>query len=127
MTRRQYKWIAAALVALLIVFSVVRALSARKAQQEAVQQASVDKLAHRAANLDALPCGDGLAYEIERRDSHVGAQIRTRKLAVAGLPWIVEAATDSALDIEIADDLQSLVNSHLFSQLVMDLLGIRSE
>ena len=63
-----------------------------------------------------------LAYEIERRDSHVGAQIRTRKLAVAGLPWIVEAATDNALDIEIADDLQALVNSHLFSQLVMDLL-----
>ncbi|MDB4906928.1 MAG: secretion protein HlyD [Gemmatimonadetes bacterium] len=43
MTRRHYKWIALGLVALLIVFSVVRALSARKAQQEAVQEASVAK------------------------------------------------------------------------------------
>ena len=43
MTKRYYKWLALGLVLLLIAFSVVRALSARKAQQEAVAQASVAK------------------------------------------------------------------------------------
>jgi RND family efflux transporter MFP subunit len=43
MIKRHYKWLAAGLVLLLIAFSVVRALSARKAQQEAVTQASVAK------------------------------------------------------------------------------------
>ncbi len=44
MIKRYFKWLALALVVLLIGFSVVRALSARKAQQEAVAQASVAKL-----------------------------------------------------------------------------------
>ncbi|MEZ0308887.1 MAG: efflux RND transporter periplasmic adaptor subunit [Ramlibacter sp.] len=44
MTKRHYKWIALGVVLLLIAFSVVRALSARKAQQEAVAQASVAKV-----------------------------------------------------------------------------------
>jgi RND family efflux transporter MFP subunit len=44
MIKRHYKWLALGLVLLLIAFSVVRALSARKAQQEAVKQASVAKV-----------------------------------------------------------------------------------
>jgi len=44
-----------------------------------------------------------LAAEIEERDAHAGAQLRTRKLAVAALPWKVEAASDAALDVEIAE------------------------
>jgi len=44
MTKRHYVWLALGLVLLLIAFSVVRALSARKAQQEAVAQASVPKV-----------------------------------------------------------------------------------
>ena len=44
MMKPYYKWLALALVVMLIGFSVVRALSARKAQQEAVAQASVAKL-----------------------------------------------------------------------------------
>ena len=44
MTKRHYIWLALGLVLLLIAFSVVRALSARKAQQEAVAQASVAKV-----------------------------------------------------------------------------------
>jgi multidrug efflux system membrane fusion protein len=44
MTKRHYKWLALGLVVLLIAFSVLRALSARKAQQEAVAQASVPKV-----------------------------------------------------------------------------------
>jgi RND family efflux transporter MFP subunit len=43
MIKRHYKWLVVGLVLLLIGFSVVRALSARKAQQEAVAQASVAK------------------------------------------------------------------------------------
>jgi RND family efflux transporter MFP subunit len=43
MSKRQYTWLALALVVLLIGFGVMRALSARKAQQEAVAQASVAK------------------------------------------------------------------------------------
>lgn len=63
-----------------------------------------------------------LASEIERRDSHVGAQLRTRRLALAGLPWVVEAASDSALDVQIADAVQALVRRHEFRTLVFDLL-----
>jgi multidrug efflux system membrane fusion protein len=44
MIKRHYKWLALGLVVLLILFSVARALSARKAQQEAVAQASVAKV-----------------------------------------------------------------------------------
>jgi RND family efflux transporter MFP subunit len=44
MTKRHYKWLALGLVLLLIAFSVVRALSARKAQQEALAQAGVAKV-----------------------------------------------------------------------------------
>jgi RND family efflux transporter MFP subunit len=43
MTKRHYRWLALALVVLLIGGGVLRALSARKAQQEAVAQASVAK------------------------------------------------------------------------------------
>jgi RND family efflux transporter MFP subunit len=43
MTRRFVKWLVLGLVLLLVGFGVVRALSARKAQQEAVAQASVAK------------------------------------------------------------------------------------
>jgi len=43
MSRRHYKWLALGLVVLLIALSVARALSARKAQQAAVVEASVAK------------------------------------------------------------------------------------
>lgn len=43
MSKRYYKWLALGLALLLIAFSVVRALSARKAQQDAVAQASIQK------------------------------------------------------------------------------------
>lgn len=43
MSKRYYKWLALGLVLVLIAFSVMRALSARKAQQDAVAQASLQK------------------------------------------------------------------------------------
>lgn len=63
-----------------------------------------------------------LASDIERRDSHVGAQLRTRRLALAGLPWVVEAVGDSPAEVKIADELQKLVKGHAFATLVFDLL-----
>ncbi len=44
MTRRHYKWVALVVLVVLIAFSVVRALSSRKAQQEAASQAAVSKV-----------------------------------------------------------------------------------
>jgi RND family efflux transporter MFP subunit len=44
MSRRYVKWLVAGLILLLIAVSVLRALSARKAQQEAVAQASIQKV-----------------------------------------------------------------------------------
>jgi RND family efflux transporter MFP subunit len=44
MNKRAYKWLGLGLLVVLIAFSVVRALSARKAQQEAVAKASIAKL-----------------------------------------------------------------------------------
>jgi RND family efflux transporter MFP subunit len=43
MNKRAYKWLALGLLLVLIAFGVLRALAARKAQQEAVAQASVAK------------------------------------------------------------------------------------
>lgn len=82
------------------------------------------KLASTLKKADEGDCTDllTLASDIERRDSHVGAQLRTRRLALAGLPWVVEAASDSTQDVQIADELQRLVKGHAFSTLVFDLL-----
>lgn len=82
------------------------------------------KLASTLKKADEGDCTDllTLASDIERRDSHVGAQLRTRRLALAGLPWVVEAVGDSPADVKIADELQRLVRGHAFSTLVFDLL-----
>jgi RND family efflux transporter MFP subunit len=44
MSRRQYKWLAVGLVVLLLAFGVLRTLSARRAQEQAVAQASAARL-----------------------------------------------------------------------------------
>jgi heme exporter protein D len=44
MSKRTYQWLGFGLFVLLIAFSVAKALWARKAQQEAVAQASVTKV-----------------------------------------------------------------------------------
>lgn len=63
-----------------------------------------------------------LAAEIEERDSHLSSVISTRKLAVSGSPVHVEAASDSAHDRAIAEDVEQLVKAPEFSGLVLDLL-----
>lgn len=62
-----------------------------------------------------------LAGEIERADAHVGAQIRTRRLALAALPRIVEASSNSTQDKQIATDLQRIVSGYAGSRLVFSL------
>lgn len=60
-----------------------------------------------------------LAADLERRDSHAGAQLRTRKLALAGLPWQVEAVDDSDAEKNLAAELQALVMRPSFVELVI--------
>lgn len=63
-----------------------------------------------------------LAEEMEERDWHYSSVLRTRKLAVAGLPVAVEAGSDSPDDARIADEVRALTQAPEFPDLVADLL-----
>lgn len=63
-----------------------------------------------------------LAAELEERDAHAGAQLRTRKLALAALEWRVEAASDDPKDVALAEELQALVDGPLWQPLVVDCM-----
>jgi len=85
-----------------------------------------------AAMFTAADSGDNvelltLATDIERRDSHAGAQLRTRKLALASLPWQVEAVSDDAREVALAEELQALVSRPEFTFLVIDLMDAVSK
>lgn len=80
-----------------------------------------------AAMLTAADGGDTrdlltLAVDLERRDSHAGAQLRTRKLALASLPWQVEAVSDDDGEVALAAELQAIVDDPEFTFLVIDLM-----
>jgi RND family efflux transporter MFP subunit len=92
MIKRHYKWLAFGLVVLLIGFSVLRALSARKAQQEAVAQASVAKT----QTVVELAATDVVKAE-------------TRELA-QGLPLsgTIKAVNSAAVKARAAGELQGL-------------------
>ncbi len=92
MSKRHYRWLALALVVLLIGFGVMRALSARKAQQEAVAQASVAK----AQTVVELAAGDVVKAE-------------TRKLS-QGLPisGSLKAYNSAVVKARAAGELQGL-------------------
>lgn len=64
----------------------------------------------------------GLAEEMEERDLHYAGVLGTRKLAVAGLARMVEAASDMPRDQELADAVRALVAMPQMTWLVMDLL-----
>ena len=77
--------------------------------------------------LRAAAEGDGDAYlvlaeEMEERNMHYASVLRTRKLAVSGLEVTVEAASDDAQDVRLADDVRQLVRQAEFANLVDDLL-----
>lgn len=63
-----------------------------------------------------------LAEEMEERDLHYSSVLSTRKRAVAGIDPTVEAASDDARDVEIADAVRGLVRAPEFPGLVTDLL-----
>ena len=63
-----------------------------------------------------------LAEEMEERDLHYGSVLSTRKLAVAGLDPLVEAATDDAHDIKLADAVRDLVARPEFGDMMFDCL-----
>ncbi|CFB66662.1 DUF935 domain-containing protein [Yersinia enterocolitica] len=63
-----------------------------------------------------------LAEEMEERDLHYSSVLRTRKLTVAGLEPTVEAASDDARDIEIADAVRTMIERPQIPELLFDLL-----
>lgn len=63
-----------------------------------------------------------LAEEMEEREPHYASVLATRKLGVSGAPVTVEAASESAHDIAIAEDVEQLVRRPEFEGLVIDLM-----
>ncbi|WP_233007164.1 DUF935 domain-containing protein [Rheinheimera faecalis] len=63
-----------------------------------------------------------LAEEMEERDLHYAAQLRTRKLAVAAITPTVEAASDDALDLRMAERVREIMNDDQIPELFFDLL-----
>ncbi len=52
-----------------------------------------------------------LAEEMEEKDLHYASVLGTRKRAVARLPIVVEAASDDAKDVALADEIRELFKS----------------
>lgn len=63
-----------------------------------------------------------LAGEMEERDLHYGGVLSTRKTAVAKLPFQVEAASEDAEDLEIADELRAMLMGLNTRHLIRDLM-----
>lgn len=63
-----------------------------------------------------------LAEEIEERDLHYACEIGKRKIAVSRLPLTVEAYSDSAADVKLADAVRDLVRKPGIRSLTKDLL-----
>lgn len=68
-----------------------------------------------------------IAGELERRDAHMGGQLRTRRKAVSRLTWSAQTPADTAKDGGLADEVvtavtRDIVNAPWFSPLTFDLL-----
>ncbi len=63
-----------------------------------------------------------LAEEVEEAEHHYRSVLSTRKMAVAGLPVTVEAASDDKRDQEIADDVRGLLTDDPMLGLAEDML-----
>lgn len=63
-----------------------------------------------------------LAEEMEEREWHYASVLGTRKRSVGGLPVTVEAASDAAADVALADEVRALVRDPAFGDLVDDLM-----
>jgi phage gp29-like protein len=87
---------------------------------------------HRLASLlQAAAEGDAtdyltLAEEMEERDLHYASVLGTRKLAILGLPIVVESRSDDPADVELADAVRDLVSTAEFGEMLahqVDALG----
>lgn len=63
-----------------------------------------------------------LAEEIEERDGHYFSVLGTRKLSVESIDVVVEAATDDAHDVRLADEVRELFAEEFVQASRMDLL-----
>lgn len=63
-----------------------------------------------------------LAEEMEERDPHYAAVLGVRKRAVSGLTPTVEAASDAASDVRMADAVREMTEAPAFGELLDDLL-----
>ncbi|MBK1710744.1 phage portal protein family protein [Marichromatium gracile] len=63
-----------------------------------------------------------LALEMEQRDAHYRSVLGTRKRAVTRLPVTVEAASDAATDVALADEIRALVRVPGFRAMLAHLL-----
>ncbi|AWX98554.1 hypothetical protein A8139_00755 [Marinomonas primoryensis] len=63
-----------------------------------------------------------LAEEMEERDLHYAAQLRTRKLVVASIMPTVEAVSDSPADVVMADRVRAILHQDAMPDLFFDLL-----
>lgn len=61
-----------------------------------------------------------LAEEMEERDMHYASVLGTRKLAIVGLEVQIEAASDAAADVRIADAVREVVRQAEFAELAAD-------
>lgn len=52
-----------------------------------------------------------LAEEMEERELHYASVLQTRRLAVSGQPYIVESASDSPHDVELADAVRTYIRA----------------
>jgi len=63
-----------------------------------------------------------LAEEMEEKDLHYRSVLGTRKLAVAGLEIVVEAATEEKKDVEVADLVRESLRQDGFEDVIVDVL-----
>lgn len=63
-----------------------------------------------------------LAEEMEEREPHYRSVLGTRKLGVSGAPRSVDAASDDAHDVAIADDVGALLDKPEAEALILDLM-----
>ena len=62
------------------------------------------------------------AQDVEERDGHYRSVLGTRKLAITGLEWKIEAASDSAQDKDVAAFVSKHLGKASFSAMLFDLL-----
>lgn len=63
-----------------------------------------------------------LAEEMEERDLHYHSVLSTRKMAVSGLKGFVEATSDEEKEVKIRDEIQTICDSEMFSDMVTDIM-----